>query len=116
MVVYVILLTATILAYTRRIPVGIKRIPYYDTIGHFLLFGILALLLDRAMGGRNVKVFRGSVSLAALMVIGYAVIDEGLQGFSSVRTVDATDLLAGMCGVLCFVLFGRWSAWMSLGK
>lgn len=104
---YLVLLTATILAYLRLVPLEIKKIPYYDKIGHFMLFGTFAFLLDRALRQKNLKLGRISVSLAVVLVALYAAFDEVLQGFSLARSLDMTDFLSSFIGIASLVFLGR---------
>ena len=102
-----VLVIATILAYFRLIPIEIKNIPYYDSIGHFFLFGILAFSLDRALNKRMMNVARLSLPLGAALIASYAVTDESLQFFSSVRSFDLGDLSFSLLGVVICTLLSR---------
>lgn len=102
-----VLLGATILAYFRLIPIEIKNIPHYDSIGHFLLFGTLAFSLDRALNKRMVSVAHLSLPLGGVIIASYAVVDESLQFFSSVRSFDLGDLSFSLLGVVSCTLLGR---------
>lgn len=93
------LLLATIAAYLGRIPTELKAIPYYDTVGHFGLFGGLAAALDHMLGRRSFR----RVPLSALIVGGYAIFDESLQSLSPLRAVDPADLAAGLIGIAVLV-------------
>lgn len=104
---YFVIFTATMLAYLRLIPLEIKKIPHYDSIGHFLLFGLLAFTFDHALKEKDVRVWGRSLPLGALLVACYACIDESLQFFSSARSFDLTDLFFGLLGVVVFVFVGR---------
>jgi VanZ family protein len=106
-VIFLVLLVASVLAYLGAFPVIIKKIPYYDSIGHFFLFGILAFSLDNALRKRMVTAAKLSMPLGALVVAFYAVIDEGLQFFSSVRSFDLRDLLFSLLGILIITTLGR---------
>jgi VanZ family protein len=104
---YGVLLAATVLAYLGLIPHALKAIPYYDSIGHFILFGTLALVLDRVFGKKDVRLLGLRLPLALVSVALYAVGDEALQGLSSARTVDWRDLAAGLFGALLLSWLGR---------
>lgn len=104
LVVFLVMFTATLLAYTKHIPIEIKQIPYYDSIGHFLLFGILSFVLYHALSGRCF-VFRGhAFPISGFVVICYALIDEYLQLLSDTRSFDPSDLFFGILGVVVFTL------------
>jgi VanZ family protein len=91
-------------AYLGILPTEPARLPLFDTLGHFVLFGVGALLLDRAWGGRVIRrrLPFGTASLpAAVLVVGaFAVAEECAQLLSPVRSFDPTDLLASVAGAV----------------
>ncbi|HSE35074.1 MAG TPA: VanZ family protein [Candidatus Paceibacterota bacterium] len=99
-----ILLAATIAAYLGRIPTEIRAIPFYDSIGHFVLFGTLAAALDRVFRERMMR----GIPVAAWSVGSYAILDESLQSLSSMRTFSLGDLAAGLIGVAAMTALGRY--------
>ena len=81
----------------------INQIQYADKVGHFILYGILTLLIDLTLfrslplqSPRRVTVISG-VMLALLIGI-----EEFSQQFFSSRTVSFQDLFAGYLGVIFF--------------
>lgn len=86
----------------------VNRIPYGDKIGHFILYGILTLLIDLALLrsrqniSPNLLVFRVAMILA--LVIG---LEEYSQSFFKNRTSDWVDLFFSYLGVGFF-------SWLSL--
>jgi VanZ family protein len=104
---YATILTATILAYLRLLPSDLKRIPYYDKIGHFMLFGFFVFFLDRALSQRSVVIGSTRWPLTLLLVTLYAIVDECLQGLSSARSLDVTDFLFGFLGIVFFLSLSR---------
>ncbi len=95
----IFLMLVSILAYLKFIPTEIKSIPYYDSIGHFILFGIFGFLAEMAFDGRKYKLFGLHFPLGATIVGLYATIDETLQIFSRNRTFDLHDLGFGLLGI-----------------
>lgn len=93
-------LFVTILAHTKLIPIEIKSIPYYDSIGHFILFGIYAGLAYIAFGKKKVLF----LPLGPVLVTLYAIIDELLQKLSPNRSYDLNDLFWGICGIITSTL------------
>ena len=62
--------------------------------------GLLALLLNLALGLRAVgrpgrRLYAGTAAVA-----GFAVLDELIQGFLPTRSLDALDLVANVLGLL----------------
>ena len=101
----VVIIGIIILADTGRLGVigGIYRIPYADKMGHFVLYGILVLLIDLALFrslqhlNRRLIVFRTTLILALLIGI-----EEYSQQFFPNRTFDLVDLAFSYLGVLFF--------------
>ncbi len=100
-VMFVVVLAATILAYLDAIPSVIKIIPYYDLIGHFVLFGFLGFTVSRALGSARFPLGYGIVGI-------YAVCDEMIQMFSHYRTFDLGDLAFSLLGILSFTFFEKY--------
>lgn len=70
-----------------------------DLVGHFFLYGILALLLARAFPRR----FAGggfSLAISSLWAVGLAMMEEISQFFFPLRTPDLLDLACGVLGIL----------------
>ncbi|MBV6402260.1 MAG: hypothetical protein CNIPEHKO_02566 [Anaerolineales bacterium] len=81
----------------------INQIPYGDKAGHFLLFGILTLLLNltfiRSLPNRDPKLVALSVGLILALLIGA---EEYSQQFFNSRTFSLLDLAFSYLGVLFF--------------
>ena len=81
----------------------INQIPYGDKAGHFILFGILTLLLDlaliRSLPNRDPKLVAVSIGLTLALVIGA---EEYSQQFFHSRTFSLLDLAFSYLGVLFF--------------
>jgi VanZ family protein len=91
----------------RLVPVKLASVPFYDSIGHATLYGILAFLLNLALNGRLVQFHRSQVRipLAGLLVIALGALDELLQTMSPFRTADPYDFAADAVGAIIFSLF-----------
>lgn len=101
------LLLVSVLAYLKLIPTEIKSVPYYDSVGHFMLFGMFAFAAEMASRGRKTKVFGMQLPIGATLVAIYAFIDESLQVFSTVRTFDLHDLAFGLAGITFFYFVSK---------
>lgn len=81
----------------------INRIPYGDKIGHFLLYGILTLLLNltllRSLPHRSLGLVVISTGLFLAFAIG---VEEYSQQFFRSRTFSLLDLAFGYLGVIFF--------------
>jgi polysaccharide biosynthesis protein VpsQ len=81
----------------------INQIPLGDKAGHFILYGILTLLLDltfiRSLPNRNPKLIVVFMGLVLILIIG---IEEYSQQFFAKRTYDLVDLAFSYLGVIFF--------------
>lgn len=106
--VYLLVLAAILVgAYLGRIPTRGFPFRYFDTLGHFVLIGTAALLLDLAWRSRksHVTIPGGgqiAVASAALVVAGLAMAEEIAQLLSADRTFDLVDLGADIAGAVFF--------------
>ncbi|XHX80444.1 MAG: VanZ family protein [Stenomitos frigidus ULC029] len=95
-----------LLAYTGTLPSQLGRIPFYDKVGHLVLYGIATYLGHRVLQYRRLRL--GTIALPLfpfLFAIG-ALTEELLQVFSPNRTLDAIDLIASFLGII----LGYWLA------
>lgn len=99
----VFLITVGALAYNNSIPKEIKEIPFYDSIGHFVLFGFLGLIAHYAFRRKRIPLFGRNVPLGPTLAVAYAFFDESLQVFSSNRSFDLGDLFFGVLGIFSFI-------------
>jgi len=88
-----------------RFTARLYRIPYADKAGHFILFGILTLLINLSLFYSYPKqdpkrlILTSGLFLAFLMAV-----EEFSQRFFANRTFDLSDLAAGCLGVIFFSL------------
>jgi VanZ family protein len=77
--------------------------PWGDKTAHFLLYGILTLLLNlalfRSRPDQNRQVLTVRLGLTLALLIG---LEEFSQRYFSHRTFDLVDLTFGYLGLLCF--------------
>lgn len=87
----------------------INQIPYGDKAGHFILYGIMTLLLDlaliRSFPNRSPKlvVLRTGLILAVIICL-----EEFSQQYFPSRTFDLVDLTFSYLGVGCFSWLALW--------
>lgn len=107
LILFVLLLlfifAVTVGADLRLLPLSRIRIPYYDKLGHFLLYGMLAFALEFALQFRAWRMGRIRIPYALLIVGALCVLDEGQQMFMPMRAADITDFGADMLGSVCFL-------------
>jgi VanZ family protein len=83
---------------------SVYRYPHGDKVGHFVLYGILAWLLNAAFPGRRISLGRISLPLGMFSALLFALLEELSQFFFPNRTPDWADLLWGWLGILAATL------------
>ncbi len=79
-----------------------RLLPGGDKSGHFILFGLLAFLVNLVLLGSAFRCGRLSVLVGSAIVVGLAVVEEVSQLFFANRTFDLLDLSAGLLGIWVF--------------
>ena len=74
-------------------------IPFADKIGHFVLIGGLALLVNLSLNGRTVQLFGRKILLGSLIVLIPITLEEISQLVLIHRTFDLVDLSADYLGI-----------------
>lgn len=95
------------MAYLGLLPYALISWPLADKVFHFLLFGAIVFWLNLWWHDRAVNLGLWAVPLAIVVPFSLAVAEEGLQHFSPIRSMDITDLLSDVAGMIFF-----W--WLSL--
>ena len=95
-------LLVTQMAYLDILPQALLHLPFIDKLLHFLLIGSIAFWLNLWLRGRAVPLIGWYIPLALLLPLTVALLEEGVQVFSPVRTADLGDLLSDLTGLLFF--------------
>lgn len=95
-----VLLVIFISAYLKLIPTEIKAVPFYDSIGHFVLYGIWGYLFARVFNKNALRSDSWFLPWGILLALTIAIVEESLQSFSAVRTFSLFDLGWGIVGIL----------------
>lgn len=80
----------------------IPKVPHADKIGHFALFGLLALLLNYGFGFRDMVLLGKKVMLGSIVIFAFAAAEEFSQIFLTTRSFDLIDLAADILGIWLF--------------
>ena len=80
----------------------VRRLPYGDKIGHFLLMGMFSLVVNLILKARIVCVWKLSYLLGSLIVLAIVTTEEFSQIFVRGRSFDLTDLAADWSGIIVF--------------
>lgn len=92
----------------------VRRLPYGDKIGHFLLMGMFSLVVNLILKARSVRVWKLSYLLGSLIVLAIVTIEEFSQIFIRGRSFDVADLAADWAGIIIFGEMGRLACRKSL--
>lgn len=77
----------------------VRLVPGGDKTGHFLLFGLLSLLLNLVLRASTVRLGKLTVLKGSVTVGAFAIVEEVSQLFFAARTFDLLDLAAGLVGI-----------------
>ncbi|CAM3293999.1 hypothetical protein FLLO111716_01600 [Flavobacterium longum] len=86
------------LAYAGLIPTKLHDIPYYDSIGHFILYGwwgyLLGKVFHKSVSGTTFRLPHGIILATAI-----AIVEETLQQLSPMRSFSLYDLGFDLLGI-----------------
>lgn len=77
----------------------VRAVPFGDKVGHFVLIGALALVVDLALGARTVRLARVPVRVGSAAVLAVVVLEELSQQWLPSRSFDLGDLAADVLGI-----------------
>jgi VanZ family protein len=80
----------------------LRRIPYGDKLGHFVLMGILSLLVNLSMRATRVQIGSFDVLKGSLIVAVVVTIEEFSQIFIRSRGFSLVDLVFDYAGIVAF--------------
>ncbi|MEM8808127.1 MAG: VanZ family protein [Cyanobacteria bacterium P01_G01_bin.38] len=88
-------------AYTDNLPTHLlETIPYYDKIGHLVLYFIPSYLGHRVLKNRHFTPLGLRLPIFPTLFGLFTVTEELIQGFSPYRTLDMADLICGFVGIV----------------
>jgi VanZ family protein len=82
----------------------VARIPYGDKLGHFCLFGLLTLGVNFVFKLKTYTLISFNIYVGSTVVFFFVLLEELSQYFIPSRTLDITDLLADILGIITFSL------------
>ncbi|MDO6507992.1 VanZ family protein [Colwellia sp. 4_MG-2023] len=82
----------------------VARIPYGDKLGHFCLFGLLTLGVNFAFKLKSYTLISFNIYVGSTVVFFFVLLEELSQYFIPSRTLDITDVLADIIGIITFSL------------
>lgn len=82
----------------------VGKIPFGDKIGHIVLYGIMAFLLNYGFRGKKWL----NLSVGSLIVFMFAFLEELSQAYFPSRSFDLADVLADILGIVLFTILFQW--------
>lgn len=106
-----VLLAIMLFADLGMLPVQeLSKIPNYDIIGHFFLYGIASYLSHRALAKRAIGIIGYPFPLGPTIFSIFTVFEELLQQILPHRTFSLLDLGASLLGIVVFYGIGEFIA------
>jgi undecaprenyl-diphosphatase len=90
------------MAYLNLRPQNLMAWPFSDKVLHFLLFGLVVFWLNLWLEDRRMTFGRWALPVAVVLPFTLAMLDEGAQHFSPLRSMDVTDMASDLLGMYCF--------------
>jgi hypothetical protein len=112
----VFLLTIFVLAYMGLIPTKLKAFPDYDSVGHFMLYGLWCYFFASAFQKPVARISKVEIQLGALVVATIAVAEELLQKLSPIRKFSYFDMGWGLLGITLACLIVNWRRGMAVER
>lgn len=105
----VFLLTIFVLAYFGLIPTELFFLPFFDSLGHFVLYGTWAYLCARVFTHSILTIGYFIFPAGILIITVIAVVEESFQAFFPLRTFSFFDMGWGILGILiaCYIFNKR---------
>lgn len=86
--------------------------PNGDKAGHFLLFGLLAFLVNTGLAGRQVSLLNKRYLLGSVILTAIVTVEEFLQLFNEQRNFSFFDLAGAYLGIfIAGAVFSRIMKW-----
>ena len=83
----------------RRLYGIVGKVPEGDRMGHFILIGVLAWLLNASLRWRRTSVSGRTLLLGSIIVFVFATLEECSQRFFPSRTFELLDLVGDYTGI-----------------
>jgi VanZ family protein len=87
------------LAYTGNLPPALIAIPFYDKVGHVVLYAIPTYLGQWIFNFRQFTLLQRRYSLWTSLFMLFTMTEEAAQAFSPNRTFSYVDLLCSLTGI-----------------
>ncbi|NJK36615.1 MAG: hypothetical protein HC835_03825 [Oscillatoriales cyanobacterium RM2_1_1] len=103
-----ILLTIMLIADFGKLPIELlSKVPNYDIILHFILYGIASILSYRALNCQMMMILGWPLPLGPFLFSLITIAEELLQRILPHRIFSLIDLSASLLGIVLFYSVGR---------
>jgi hypothetical protein len=96
------------MAYQDIVPMRLLDWTGADKMLHFVLFGALVFWLNLWLADHRWPIGAWRLPTALLLPLNVALVEEGVQSVSPVRSVDVWDAASDAAGMLMFYLLSLW--------
>ncbi len=80
----------------------VRHLPFGDKVSHFLLYGMLAFLVNLALKNRKLNILGHQVLLGGVLVLTFALLEECTQIALSTRDFELWDMFCDLVGIALF--------------
>ena len=104
---YTLLMAVIIFAaYKGLIPTKLHDIPFYDSAGHFVLYGLWGYFFGNAFSSPIFQRNNFNIQIGVIITVMIAIIEESIQLLFPVRSFSVYDLAFGLTGIglSCIIL------------
>ncbi len=81
---------------------AVGRVPWGDKLAHFVLLGIMSLLLNLTLGGATVRLSSVRLLKGSAILLVVVTLEEFSQAFLPYRSFEVADLAFNYAGIFCF--------------
>ena len=96
----VLMALIVLLAYMGLIPTKLHQIHYYDSFGHFILYGLWGYFFGKVFQKPVATVKKCSLPQGIIFAMVIAIIEECMQRFAPMRSFSLYDLVFGLLGIV----------------
>ncbi|MEM6967470.1 MAG: trypsin [Bacteroidota bacterium] len=80
----------------------VKYVPFKDKLSHFLLVGMLTLVVNYLLKFRRAKISKYNFLLGSVLVFSFFTLEEASQALLANRNCELLDFICNSLGILIF--------------
>jgi VanZ family protein len=94
------IVTVFILAYLNLLPLQFINASWFDSAGHFILYGLWGYFFGRAFSKTLFKIGKFRIPIGIAIATAIAIAEELLQSFSPYRSFTFSDMAFSVAGIV----------------